>query len=160
MSFLEEIQQKYNVHNVKERLILICPECGSDMILRSTDKYKCGNGKNKKFYSCINFPDCDGIHGAHPNGKPHGVPANKETREWRMKAHDVFDQLWLDREAGYSRSNAYKCVSKVLGYEMHISNLGIEGCKSVIKIVNKIFENRHLNDLHAEYEAESYGDRD
>tara|TARA_Y100000310_G_C20513486_1_gene730021 strand:+ start:449 stop:805 length:357 start_codon:yes stop_codon:yes gene_type:complete len=63
---------------------LKCPECDADMILR--------NSKYGKFYGCLRFPLCKATHGAHPNGKPLGVPANAELKKLRMKAHEALGE--------------------------------------------------------------------
>jgi ssDNA-binding Zn-finger/Zn-ribbon topoisomerase 1 len=64
---------------------VICPECEAPMVLRWTDKYK------RHFYSCSRWPECDAAHGADPQGKPLGIPANKATKRARIAAHDAFD---------------------------------------------------------------------
>lgn len=63
-----------------------CPECSADMILR--------NSKYGKFYGCSTFPVCQATHGAHPNGKPLGVPGNTELKLLRMKAHAQLESLF------------------------------------------------------------------
>jgi hypothetical protein len=53
------------------------------------------------FYGCENFPTCRSTHGAHPDGKPLGVPADKATKEARIAAHAQFDRLWKDIAPSY-----------------------------------------------------------
>jgi len=79
------------------------------MLLRETKKYKTKDGKPRKFYGCSRYPDCKGTHGAHPNGKPLGVPADTETKQLRMDAHKLCGKIWgewntldCDKEAMYS----------------------------------------------------------
>lgn len=110
---------------------LICPECGSPMVLRTTEKFRYGDGKPRKFYGCSRWPKCQATHGAHPNGAPLGIPADKETKEWRIKAHDAFDNWW--EENALCRSEGYALLAKHFGVkEIHIGELNIEGCRKVI----------------------------
>ena len=108
-------------------MILECPECGSDMVLRRS--------KYGKFYRCATWPECDGSHGAHLDGKPLGIPANKETKEWRIKAHNAFDKLWGRRKM--KRKKAYKKLAAAMGMaeeDCHVGRFDIEQCKQVIEI--------------------------
>ena len=118
---------------------LICPECGAQMILRETNKYTYGDGSPRKFYGCTRFPECKAAHGAHPDGKPLGIPANKETKEWRIRAHAAFDDLW--KSGKMKRGEAYVWLAKEMSihincsyFQIHIGELGIEDCQKVIRI--------------------------
>jgi ssDNA-binding Zn-finger/Zn-ribbon topoisomerase 1 len=73
---------------------LTCPDCGGTMRLKSS--------RFGPFYGCSNWPACDCTHGAHPNGEPLGIPADKETRQARTAAHAVFDPLWQNWQEAYS----------------------------------------------------------
>lgn len=110
---------------------LVCPECGAKMVLK-TSKYG-------PFYGCVRYPECDGTHGAHANsGKPLGIPADKETKEWRIKAHDKFDSMW--KMLGYKRSEAYQMLSDIMKLskdKAHISMFDIEQCKKLISLLDK-----------------------
>ena len=77
-----------------------CADCGAPMKLRETDKYKYGNGKPRKFYGCSRFPDCKGTHGAHPDGKPLGIPADVETKVARNNLHKVMEAIWGNPQKG------------------------------------------------------------
>lgn len=105
-------------------------ECGAPMVLRKSPKYP------KPFWGCTKFPECRGTHGAHPDGRPLGIPANKETKEWRIKAHDAFDKLWRFAPIRfYSRKEAYKFLAEKMGVEeIHIGESDIETCKKIIEI--------------------------
>lgn len=104
-----------------------CPECGQPMVLRKSVKFPA------PFYGCSQFPKCRGSHGCHPDGTPLGFPANKETKEWRKRAHEVFDVLWKSEDLRLSRNSAYKLISKKLGLaEVHIGGADIELCKRII----------------------------
>jgi len=65
-----------------------CPECDSIMILK--------NSKYGKFYGCSKYPLCKGTHGAHPDGRPLGIPANKETKLLRTEAHKLLGEMFGD----------------------------------------------------------------
>lgn len=74
-------------------------------------------------------PDCRTAHGAHPDGKPMGLPASAGTRKARARAHDAFDRLW--RHGLMSRTQAYSWMAKALGVskqEAHIGSLDAESC--------------------------------
>lgn len=116
-----------------------CAECGSPMVLRRTQKYKWSNGEGRRFWGCSRFPDCKGIHGAHPNGAPLGVPGNKETKLARQAAHIEFDQLIKERFTG--RDGAYKWLGLMLGMpeseikeKCHIGRFDIAMCARVVNI--------------------------
>lgn len=66
-------------------------------------------GKTRLHYEC---PKCKASLIAGPNGKPRGVPGNKETREWRRRAHMVFETMW--KEEGVSRSSAQRWLARKL----------------------------------------------
>jgi ssDNA-binding Zn-finger/Zn-ribbon topoisomerase 1 len=116
---------------------LTCGECGSPMVLRETSKFKLANGDNRKFYSCTRFPECTGVHGAHPDGTPMGVAADKPTRVARMAAHAAFDAAWQAR--GLTRKQGYRWLQEITGlprHEAHISNFGEAQCRALIDRIN------------------------
>ena len=94
---------------------IYCAECNAEMVLRDS--------KYGLFYGCSRYPECKGTHGAHSNsGKPLGIPANKETKQCRIKAHDAFDAYW--KKWGMKRQEAYKFLQTTMGMnskEAHIS---------------------------------------
>lgn len=60
-------------------------------------------GKSYMAYYCQKD---DAYVGCHNNTrKPKGTLANKELREWRIKAHAVVDPIWQSKE--HSRRNVY-----------------------------------------------------
>jgi len=106
-----------------------CPDCGSDMVLRSSSY--------GPFYGCTTYPKCDATHGAHKDGRPLGTAAALATRGWRSKAHDAFDMLW--RKDGMSRPAAYLWLAGALGVEpdcAHIGMCDVAMCKNLIAAVN------------------------
>jgi ssDNA-binding Zn-finger/Zn-ribbon topoisomerase 1 len=50
------------------------------------------NSRFGKFYGCSKFPLCEATHGAHPDGKPLGFPANKELKLLRIRAHKKLEE--------------------------------------------------------------------
>lgn len=112
---------------------MVCPECGSPMVLRSTVKFKHKDGQARKFWGCSQWPECSGVHGAHPDGTPLGIPADKETKELRIKAHAALDGL---RQAiRLSRADAYKLLQQIMGMsedEAHIGRFSKEQCMEAV----------------------------
>lgn len=81
--------------------------------------------------------DCDARVGCHNNSKnPLGTMANKELREWRMKAHAVIDPLWKSNQM--PRKQLYKKLRGMFnGKEIHIGTSDIATCKEVIAKITK-----------------------
>lgn len=120
--------------------VLDCPECGGAMVLRKSLKYP------KPFYGCVHFPYCRATHGAHPDGKPLGIPANAETKRWRIAAHAALDPLWGRDEPGLHsqvqkryRNAVYAWLGERLGImdvkqNCHIAMFDTARCQRVIEI--------------------------
>ncbi len=107
---------------------LVCADCGSSM--------KIQEAAYGLFYACVRRPECSGALGAHSDGRPKGVPGNAVTRQARIRAHYVFDQIWKDRLK--TRSAAYKWLRQALGTERtqgHIACLDQEACERLIVLV-------------------------
>jgi ssDNA-binding Zn-finger/Zn-ribbon topoisomerase 1 len=123
---------------------VICPECGADMVLRRTSKFRWKNGEGRLFYGCSRWPECRAIHGAHPNGSPLGVPGNQETKAARIAAHAAFDELCKQRGwvgSGRQRRGAYMWLGRKLGIaedqieeQCHMAMFDIATCGRVIEI--------------------------
>jgi ssDNA-binding Zn-finger/Zn-ribbon topoisomerase 1 len=108
------------------------------MVLRTTTRFKYRNGSPRKFYGCSRYPLCEAAHGANPDGTPLGIPANKETKQARMAAHDKFDPYW--KQKGLHRNQAYKLLQDLMGLsptEAHIAMFSKEQC---IELINRIKE--------------------
>jgi ssDNA-binding Zn-finger/Zn-ribbon topoisomerase 1 len=118
-----------------ERLhALPCPECGASLRLRKS--------KFGQFYGCERWPLCTGTHGAHPDGRPLGVPANTEAKAARHEAHLALEKI----EAIMGRTAAYKWLATVLHIERvdcHIGLFGIEQCQRVVGAVTTFTRGRH-----------------
>lgn len=110
---------------------LPCPECEGKLVLRLS--------KYGLFYGCNNYPSCKATHGSHPDGKPLGVPANKETKAWRVKAHQAFDKLFEGENPLMSREEAYAYLQIIMHLteeEAHIGKFSVGQCKELIDLLD------------------------
>jgi ssDNA-binding Zn-finger/Zn-ribbon topoisomerase 1 len=110
---------------------LECPECDGKLVLRLS--------KYGLFYGCTNYPSCKAAHGAHPDGKPLGKPANKETKAWRIKAHQAFDKLFEGENPLMTRLEAYEYLQLIMNLsqeDAHISKFDSEQCKELIDLLD------------------------
>ena len=65
-----------------------------------------------------------------------GTPATKATKQARIAAHAVFDQLW--KGGGMSRGDAYRWLCEAMGLtpeECHIGRFDEAQCNRVIRLV-------------------------
>lgn len=86
-----------------------------------------------KSYMCYYCKPCDAYVGCHNNTKkPLGTMANKELREWRVKAHAHIDPVW--KEGKRSRGDVYFILSSILGKQIHIGESDIETCKRILEV--------------------------
>ena len=134
-----------------KKLDIICPYCGKEAKLVGGDIVYPHRSdlKSKKFWHC---EDCSAYVGTHGNSKkaqPLGRLANKELREWKQKAHSVFDPLWKRKieKDGCSKTKArkagYKWLAEQLGVEVkdcHIGMFDVEGCKKVFYLCLPYFK--------------------
>jgi ssDNA-binding Zn-finger/Zn-ribbon topoisomerase 1 len=96
------------------------------------------NSRYGKFYGCTRYPECKGTHGAHPDGRPLGTPADRETKDARIEAHQAFDTLWKRPHGKMQRQEAYLWLQKRMGLsadECHIGRFTKEQCEQVIDII-------------------------
>jgi hypothetical protein len=124
----------------KERKVIsppICPYCGDTSIY--TDSSRIYGRSYGGVWLCINYPQCDSYVGCHGTSKsPLGRMADKELREWKKRAHAVFDPLW--REGQFSRTEAYQLLSKFLEISIeqaHIGMLDVDQCKRIVGGIQK-----------------------
>jgi ssDNA-binding Zn-finger/Zn-ribbon topoisomerase 1 len=113
---------------------LTCPECGDQMELRNSSRFG-------RFYGCKSYPHCKATHGAHKDGTPLGIPTTKEGKKARMRAHEVFDKLWVDRHM--TRTEAYAWMGKILDlppHEAHIARFDIAQCEKLIEAVTRFLD--------------------
>lgn len=102
---------------------VFCPECGAPMHLRETTKFPYKNGDPRKFYGCNRFPKCFGVHGAHPDGTPLGIPGDQETKQARVRAHEVFSEWCAQR--GFRKKYGYAKLARLLGIEKNQAHFGV-----------------------------------
>lgn len=122
------------------------PGCGAKMRLRPS--------KHGWFYGCARYPACTGTHGAHADGRPKGIPADKPTREARMRAHAALDPMWKnDRRAGEEASDArgriYRWMQRVMGMtedEAHIGRFTVAQCDELIEHVRAAYQAKRERD--------------
>jgi hypothetical protein len=124
---------------------LTCPDCGAPMALRRS--------WYGPFYGCTRYPACKGAHGAHPDGKPLGIPADQATKQARIRAHAALDPLWqeavaivdygaLDRRGRRAvrqraRVRAYAWLAKQLDMDLdacHIGRFDKATCNRVVEL--------------------------
>lgn len=110
---------------------MICPYC--EQPARWCDNAERYGKRYGNSYMCYWCKECDAYVGCHNNTrKPLGTMANKELREWRMKAHAAFDPLW---ESGkMPRGRAYRILANVLGSSghIHIGESDVATCERIV----------------------------
>lgn len=117
---------------------LTCTYCGQPATLVSGDVIYPHRPDlaDLRFWNCA---PCGAFVGCHKNSRDHkplGTLANAETREWRKRAHSVFDPLW--KSGRMSRRAAYDWLAEALGYEKgrcHISWMTAHECSRVVEIM-------------------------
>ena len=121
-----------------------CPVCGRPMRFHVS--------ADRDWWGCSGYPECDTQQSAGSDGLPLGIPGDKETRQARMRAHDVFDPIWersvefYGRESNsqsrgrlltIARSRAYLWLADRLGMtrdECHIARMDVFHCDFVEQI--------------------------
>lgn len=107
-----------------------CGDCGAAMALRA--------GRFRPFYSCTRYPACRGAHGAHPDGRPMGTPADAATRQARTEAHAAFDRVWRGGAKG-ARQRAYSWLAAKMGRgAVHIGEMTAEDCARVVALCDAL----------------------
>ncbi len=105
---------------------VVCGDCGAPMVLRRS--------RFGQFWGCTRWPDCQGKHGAHPDGSPMGIPGDATTRQARIEAHAAFDGAWQSR--GLTRKQAYRWLRELTGKSVrgaHISRFSAEECRLLVE---------------------------
>ena len=114
-----------------------CPYCNSTVELRdSSIIYGESYGL---VYICSNYPECDAYVGVHKGTEDSlGTMANAELREWRKKAHAVFDEIWksgkMTRKAAYTKLMLVMALRKK---DAHIAKMNVDQCKKVVEVFNE-----------------------
>ena len=114
---------------------MICPYCQKEA---PWVENKMIYGKNYgRSFMCYYCKPCDAMVGCHNNTrKPLGTMANRELRQWRMKAHAEFDPIWKNK--GLKRKKAYWMLTDHFGREIHIGESDIETCKQIIEYCKEV----------------------
>lgn len=131
------ISQRKATSNILMNKFMPCPECGCGLVLKT--------GRHGPFYGCLRWPDCPGSHKAHADGRPMGVPADAETKKWRIEAHRAFDSFW--KKKGMRRKKAYGWLGEVMGLskqEAHIARFDKGRCQKLMKVIGRL-ENADRN---------------
>jgi ssDNA-binding Zn-finger/Zn-ribbon topoisomerase 1 len=102
-------------------------------------------------YGCSQYPQCRGTHGAHADGAPLGRPADGETKKLRIRAHELFDQLWkpglhpgiasLVNRFENDRQTAYRWLQQSMNLtrdQAHIGNFDKAECEALIRHLKKL----------------------
>lgn len=114
-----------------------CPKCGSKMALRETDRYRYPSGRPRKFFSCSRYPQCNGILAAHPNGTVASTPADWQTRQLRILAHDLAERIWGRwNDPGCRRKAMYRWL-ELHSKHKHIGKMQKEELEEVISKLYK-----------------------
>jgi hypothetical protein len=122
-----------------EDLTVTC-YCGAPARLQSNAvRYgrEYGNGMG---WFCSRFPDgCDGYTGTHPDGRPLGTLADKETMRLRQRLHAQVDPLWqagTRRQRKAARRQVYRWLSWILGVtgpDCHIGSMDAAACHRALE---------------------------
>lgn len=110
-----------------------CPYCNKEALWVSNEMvYGKRYGKS---YMCYYCPKDGAYVGCHENSKrPLGTMANRELRQWRMKAHARIDPYWRSKHPLMSRKELYQKLYKIFGKEIHVGESDIEMCKQIINV--------------------------
>lgn len=72
----------------------MCPDCGAVMVLRTARVLRDSKGRPKRFFGCIRYPECRSVHSATHDGKPIGIPVDRETKDLRIVAWRASERVW------------------------------------------------------------------
>ena len=108
-----------------------CPYCRKEAEwVENKAIYGRNYGKSYMTYFC---KTCDAYVGCHQNTRrPLGTMANKELREWRVKAHTNIDAYW--KEKGMPRAEVYRLLKEKLGRKIHVGESDLETAKILTTI--------------------------
>jgi len=110
--------------------VVNCPYCGKRAEWVNNEViYGRRYGNSWKAYLCR---PCNAYVGCHQNSKiPKGTLANKETRDWRIKAHAAFDVLWHGDNK--LRGKLYAEMADHFNMNVHIGSATPEQCIKIIE---------------------------
>jgi len=116
-----------------------CPYCGA--FARLKDSIEVYGRSYGMIWDCRPCDAYVGVHKDSPTHYPLGRLANKELREWKMKAHAAFDPLW--KSGKMTRSEAYKALGAKLRMSparTHIGWFDVEQCQAVVAAAQELSE--------------------
>lgn len=128
---------------------VICPYCFKPAVL--VDSAVVYGGRSFGLVWLCN--PCQAWVGVHKGtNTPKGRLANKELRQWKIRAHAAFDPMWeqkltVERRADpkypkkKARGKAYAWLAKQLGIrfeDCHIGMFDVETCQRVVEICNPL----------------------
>lgn len=121
-----------------------CPYCGgAPVLVDSSEIYGRSYGK---MWLCRPCKAYVGVH--RGTTTPLGRLANAELREWKKKAHDVFDQLWKGYMGKHpprmSRPEAYAWLAAELGIAVEDCHIGMFNCRMCQLTIDLVDLERHL----------------
>lgn len=119
-----------------------CPYCGAPTQIRPAS-HVYGLRADPSWEDvlvCSRYPHCDSYVGMHRGTiVPKGTLANKELRDWRKRAHAVFDRLWQER-GRKSRRGAYRELARILGVaegKAHIGWSTVKECQLIVEVLGE-----------------------
>lgn len=131
---------------MKKSTAIECPYCHRPAILVDSAEVYHGTSYGL-IWLCRK---CDAYVGTHKGTEePLGRLANKELRDWKIKAHAAFDPLWQAKlrkrraergpeyKQAYARGSGYKWLAVQMGIsaqQCHLGMFDVEQCKRVIEI--------------------------
>lgn len=122
----------------------ICPYCKSKTKVVDEEYIYGKKYKGRSMICCVRFPECDSYVGTHEDdGSSLGRLANNELRQYKKRAHEWFDKIWLDKHM--DRTTAYEWLADEIGTPdayTHIGMFNIETCRKVIQVCIKFFDGK------------------
>lgn len=111
---------------------LPCPCCNGQLSIKDS--------QYGYFFGCSNYPNCRVTHKADRLGRPIGIPADPETKGWRIKAHKIFNSLFEGDFAIMRRGQAYSYLAKIMNVppqKAHISMFTATQCQQLVNLLTK-----------------------
>jgi ssDNA-binding Zn-finger/Zn-ribbon topoisomerase 1 len=116
---------------------IACPDCKAPLRLKT--------GHHGLFYGCQRFPDCNTTHGAHNAtwrvGQPYGIPADKETRVLRARAHALAKDVWNWNDSS-QKVKFYQWIQNRMGITKHQAHIGMMGKNVLEHLINLLEKKR------------------
>ncbi len=132
---------KHDAHKILNPDIPVvhCDYCGEEAMLKDDTFVYRGRSYGGKVWVCQCQPGWSWV-GCHKHGegnKPLGRLANKELRQWKIKAHEYFDPIWKENNKRYARKKAYQWLSRKMDIpfsECHIGMFDVDQCKKAVEL--------------------------